>query len=80
MITNKFGETIDKLLLRKNKKKMFLIQLGIQLLQNIQQAGYVYNNLMLRNIIVDNHSVKLIDFGNSVEYIDENGKHYANSK
>ena len=84
MITNKFGKTIDKLpILRKKKKNIFLIQLGIQLLKNIQnihQAGYVFNNLMLRNIIVDDHSVKLIDFGNCVEYRDENGKHYANLK
>ena len=42
-------------------------------------SGYVYNDIMLRNIIIDEDSVKLIDYGNSLEYLDHNGKHISNN-
>ena len=42
--------------------------------------GYVYNDLDFKNIIVDTHSVQLIDFANSLEYLDNNGKHIKSSK
>lgn len=49
-------------------------------LELIHEAGYVYNDLRLRNIIVDEDSVKLIDYGNSMEYLDHNGVHALNKK
>jgi serine/threonine protein kinase len=33
----------------------------------------------LRNIIIDDDSVKLIDYGSSLEYLDHDGKHFSNS-
>ena len=55
--------------------------MGIQVLYNlklIHKAGYVYNDLMIRNIIVDSDSLKLIDFGNSMEFLDFKDQHYPN--
>ena len=56
--------------------------MGIQILKKLElihNAGYVYNDLRLRNIIIDEDSVKLIDYGNSLEYIDNDGKHSSNN-
>lgn len=46
----------------------------------IHEAGYVYNDIRSRNIIVDAESVKLIDYGNCYEYLDHNGEHTLNKK
>ena len=47
-------------------------------LRLIHEAGYVYNGLRLENIFIDHGPVKLIDFGNSVEYMDCQGTHFKN--
>jgi serine/threonine protein kinase len=57
--------------------------MGIQILKKLElihNAGYVFNDLRLRNIIIDEDSVKLIDYGNSLEYMDHNGKHTSNNQ
>ena len=40
----------------------------------------MYNDIRLRNVIIDGDLVRLIDFGNAVEYLDCNGNHILNSK
>lgn len=36
----------------------------------IHEAGYVYNDIRPRNIIINNNCVKMIDFGKCIEYLD----------
>ena len=38
----------------------------------------MYNDIRLRNIIVHEDSIQLIDFGNSMEYLDPEGNHILN--
>ena len=83
MIITKFGETLESLISKKEIElnMKFVIQLGIQILKNLEhihEAGFVYNDIRLRNIIIDEDSVKLIDYGNSLEYLDHNGVHILN--
>ena len=57
----------------KKLKFLYKIQLGIQILQSLKlvhEAGFVYNDLQPQNIIIGTDSVKLINFGNSIQYLD----------
>ena len=60
------------------------IQIGIQLLDKlmaVHKCGYLFNDLKPNNILVGNHDekdlhkIRLIDFGISKKYLDENGDH-----
>ena len=56
--------------------------MGIQILQSlklIHETGYVYNDLKNRNIIIESDSVKLIDFGNCLEYMNSDDIHMDNT-
>lgn len=52
-------------------------------LQVIHEAGYVYNDLKLDNLVLGNapelgpnlQKIRLIDYGLAKKYVDENGKH-----
>lgn len=61
-------------------------QVGIKLIEIIKQIhdlGYVYNDLKLDNILVGDqvnspesmHEIKMIDFGYATRYIDQAGSH-----
>lgn len=61
-----------------------VMQIGIQLIDKLEamhKCGYLFNDLKPNNILVGNvddedlHSIKLIDFGISKTYLDENGDH-----
>lgn len=67
-----------------SKKTIF--QLGIRLidaLERIHEAGYVFNDLKLDNVLIGNHKnsesslhkIRLCDFGFALKYRDHNGKH-----
>lgn len=45
----------------------------------IHETGYVYNDIRLRNLIIEHDSVKFIDYGNCQEYLDCDGEHFKNS-
>ena len=67
------------------RKKPFTIKtvclLGLQMLQaleKVHQIGFIHNDIKLENIILDNVDstrLKLIDFGVSRPYLNENGEH-----
>jgi serine/threonine protein kinase len=80
------GLTLKYYLFKRNKafSLQTVCQIGIQLIEalsRIHQIGYVHNDLKLENILVGDkneeemHFIKLIDFGLSSRYLDENGKH-----
>ena len=46
----------------------------------IHETGFAYNDLRLRNIIIDADCIKLIDFGNCNEIYDFEGNHIQNLK
>lgn len=46
----------------------------------MHNAGYVYNNLLPSTIMIEEESVKLIDFGHTMKYMDKQGYHSFNTK
>ena len=49
-------------------------------LEQIHEAGYVYNNIRPINVIIDEDTVKLIGFRNCQKYLNNKGKHILNNK
>ena len=58
------------------------------MLERIHEAGYVYNDLKLDNILVGNyknseqtmHELRIVDFGFTSSYVDKLGKHKPEKK
>ena len=71
-----------------------VLQIGIQLIDSlkiIHEAGYIYNDLKLDNIVIGDdvslphskqslYKVRLIDFGMSTKYLKEDGTHAPKKK
>ena len=49
-------------------------------MQLIHEAGYVYNDFKLGNFVYDQGQYKLLDYGNCMEYKDDQGNHCTNTK
>ena len=87
---NEFGKNLDDYFEKANGcfSKKTIFQIGIRLidiLSKVHDAGYIYNDLKLANILVGNHKgsssslneLRLCDFGFASKFIDEaTGKYY----
>lgn len=91
IVQEKFGKTLDCYLEEHNDafSEKTTIQIGLQLveiLQEVHECGYIQNDLKPDNILVgdhDNkslHKLRLIDFGISRKYQDDNGQHIKQVK
>ena len=63
-----------------------VLQIGIKIIdifQNIHEAGFIYNDLKLDNIMIgypdrtELSQLRLIDFGFADKYKDKSGKHFS---
>jgi len=63
-----------------------ICQIGIRLINIIEiihEAGYIYNDMKLDNILIGDyknkedsmHNIRLIDFGFASKYLDKDGNH-----
>ena len=63
-----------------------IIKKLIEALQVVHEAGYVYNDIKLENIMIQKSKdesdidpkIVLVDFGMAMKYADEDGKHLKN--
>jgi len=95
-VQEKLGSTLEDHLFDRDEpfSEKTVFQVGIQLLDQIKmihEAGYTYNDLKLDNVLVGDaldlpdqkdslHKLRIIDFGLSKKYRDQNGKHIEESK
>lgn len=88
IIMEKLGHTLQHYFYKRQKAFSLktVCQIGIKLIEIIKQIhdiGYVYNDLKLDNILIGDqhsnlnsmHEIKLIDFGFATKFVDQNGNH-----
>ena len=86
IVQQKFGKTLEYYLQKRQNafSEKTTVQVGLQLLEKLQavhEEGYIFNDLKPNNILVGNyddkklHKIRLIDFGISNKYLDENNNH-----
>ena len=84
----RLGETLQYYIMKRNRGFSIttVCQIGhrlLNILEKVHQAGLVYNDLKLDNIMVGDGNktpeslsqIRLIDFGLCSEYLDANGEH-----
>ena len=87
-ILQKYGNNLDNIFTQFNMQFSMktICQIGIRLINIIQvihEAGYVYNDMKLDNVLIGDHKnkentkhdIRLIDFGFASKYQDKNGDH-----